>query len=251
MTFSGDLVTLTDDYLQAIEASPVMQAMLTGQVSRQGYIDFLVRLYPVVSNFCPMMSATLGVCADRLPELRRFLHQHIQEERGHEHMVLNDLRALGMADVDSVPQRRPALPAQAIIAFNYHGIRAEHPGCVLGMIYVLEILSSLYAGKVALAVSRTLGLAMSSGFSFLDSHATLDEDHMASLRKLLQLEECAESQSCILNSIGMNFYLFKELLEYGVGTHSGATSQPQFELPQIADADKAQKPLPQSAGCPE
>ena len=214
MSFTSELVTLTDERLQALEAHPVMQAMLAGQVSQQAYADFLIRLYPVVSNFCPMMAAAIGVCADRLPELRRFLYEHVQEERGHEHMVLNDLRALGVTDAVHIPLQRPAPPVQALLAFNYHGIATEHPSCVLGMVYVLEILSSLYGDKVARALSRNMELPLSSGFTFLDSHASLDEDHMAELRQLLQHDECIDASQCILNSIAVNFHLFTDLMSY-------------------------------------
>ena len=37
MNLSSDLVAMTDEHLQAIEAHPVMQAMLAGQVSREAY----------------------------------------------------------------------------------------------------------------------------------------------------------------------------------------------------------------------
>lgn len=223
MSLSSELVAITDDHLQAIEAHPVMQAMLAGQVGEHAYADFLVRLYPVVSNFCPMMAAALGGCADRLPELRRFLYEHVQEERGHEHMVLNDLRALAHAEAARVPRQRPVPPAQALLAFNYHGIVSEHPACVLGMVYVLEILSSLYGGKVSQALSNSMGRPLSSGFSFLDSHAALDDDHMAELRKLLQHDECADAHQCILNSVDVNFHLFAGLMSYSGLRHPSMT----------------------------
>ncbi len=229
MSLSSELVAITDDHLQAIEAHPVMQAMLSGQVSQQAYADFLVRLYPVVSNFCPMMSAALGGCADRFPELRRFLYEHVQEERGHEHMVLNDLRALCHADAARVPRQRPVPPAQALLAFNYHGIVSEHPACVLGMVYVLEILSSLYGGKVAQALSNSMGRPLSSGFSFLDSHASLDDDHMAQLRKLLQHDECADAHQCIINSVDVNFHLFAGLMAYSELRRSSAARTSALE----------------------
>ncbi len=238
MTLSSDLVALTDDHLQAIEAHPVMQAMLAGQVSQSAYADFLVRLYPIVSNFCPVMATAIGVCADRLPELRRFLYEHVQEERGHENMVLNDLRALGMADAARVPRRRPVPPAQALLAFNYHGIANEHPGCALGMVYVLEIMSSLYGGKVAQALSRSMGLPLASGFSFLDSHASLDEDHMAELRKLLLHDDCTDAHQCILNSVDVNFHLFTDLMAYGSRRQPGSAGQPASEDVQVCSDGK-------------
>lgn len=213
MTLSTDLVALTDDHLPAIEAHPAMQAMLSAQLDRQQYADFLVRLYPVVSHFCPLMAAAAGRCADRYPDLRRFLYEHLNEERGHEAMVLSDLRALGI-DASRVPLRRPVAPVQMMLAFNYHAIADEHPACVLGLIYVLEMMSSLYGGKIAQVLSRSLNLSLATAFSFLDSHASLDEDHMAELRKLLQQAECTAASSTILNSIDVNFHLFAGFLSH-------------------------------------
>ncbi len=225
MSLSNNLVAITEYHLQTIENHPVMQAMLAGQVSQQAYADFLVRLYPLVSNFCPLMATALGVCADRLPELRQFLYDHVQEERGHEQMVLNDLCALGITDAARISAQRPVPPAQAILSFTYHGTVSEHPSCVLGMVYVLEIMSSLYGGKVACALSRSMGRPLSAGFSFLDSHASLDDDHMAELRKLLQQQDCAEAPHCILNSVDVNFHLFTDLMSYSGTPHALAAKK--------------------------
>ncbi len=211
MTLSSELVALTDHHLQSIDRHPALQAMLAGELSKTQYANFLIRLYPLVSHFCPAMAAAAGRCADRLPWLRHFLYDHVQEERGHEAMVLNDLRALGWPTAQ-VAQRRPVPAVQAMLAFNYYGIHNEHPACVLGLIYVLEIMSALYGGKVALAISRKLDLPLSTGFSFLESHASLDEDHMAELRRLLQHPECAEANDCVLNSVDVNFQLFANML---------------------------------------
>ncbi len=224
MTLSGDLIALTDDHLQAIEAHPAMQAMLAGALGKKQYADFLVRLYPVVSNFCPLMAAAAGRCADRFPGLRSFLYEHLNEERGHEAMVISDLRALGSDTLD-LPSRRPVPSVQAMLSFNYHAIADEHPACVLGLVYVLEIMSSLYGGKVAQALSQSLDLPLPIAFSFLDSHASLDEDHMAELRKLLQHADCTAAAASILNSVDVNFHLFAGFLSHG-GLSAGARAMP-------------------------
>ncbi len=211
MTFSSELVALTEGHLQLIDARPSLQAMLEGRLSKSDYAQFLVRLYPLVSNFCPIMAAAAGHCADRAPGLRGFLYEHVQEERGHEQMVLNDLQALGWS-TEQVPTMRPTAAVQAILSFNYHGIAYEHPACVLGLVYVLELMSSLYGGKVATAISNKLDLPLSSGFTFLESHASLDEDHMAALRLLLQHPDCLGASDSILNSVDVNFQLFALVL---------------------------------------
>jgi pyrroloquinoline quinone (PQQ) biosynthesis protein C len=82
------------------------------------------------------------------------------------------------------------------------------------MVYVLEIASSVYGAKVAQSTSRNLSLPLSQGFTFLDSHAELDEDHMGELRKLFQSIEQADLQDTVLNSVQMNFYLFRDFVAY-------------------------------------
>jgi hypothetical protein len=52
------------------------------------------------------------------------------------------------------------------------------------------------------------------GFSFLDSHADLDEDHVINLRELFKTITDPNVQEWILNSIKMNFYLFEKIMEY-------------------------------------
>jgi len=99
-----------------------------------------------------------------------------------------------------------------MIAYNYYVSERIHPCCVLGMLYVLEIISSVYGGQVAAAVSSGLGMPLSKGFSFLDSHAAMDLDYMAKLRELLQTIKDEEVQKLLINSIQANFYLFCQFL---------------------------------------
>jgi pyrroloquinoline quinone (PQQ) biosynthesis protein C len=50
------------------------------------------------------------------------------------------------------------------------------------------------------------------GFSFLESHAAMDLDHMAKLRALLQTIDDESVQNMVINAIHMNFYLFSQFL---------------------------------------
>jgi pyrroloquinoline quinone (PQQ) biosynthesis protein C len=213
MSFSSRLIEITDTSRMAMESMSAMQEMLQGRLTREGYARFLMGLYPIVSNFCPMMAAAAGRCSDRLPAVRNYLYDHIKEEQGHEQMVLDDLAALDV-DPHPIPSRRPFPPVQALLGFNYHAIASEGPCGVLGMVYVLEIASSVYGAKVAQSTSRNLSLPLSQGFTFLDSHAELDEDHMGELRKLFQSMEQADLQDTVLNSVQMNFYLFRDFVAY-------------------------------------
>lgn len=214
MNLSDRLDRITRQATDDLEALPQMQAMLSGVLGKEQYIGFLLNLYPIVSNFCPTMAFAAGHCADRYDVVRRYFYDHIFEEREHEQLVLNDLRTFDV-DVSDVPSRIPSLPVQAMLAYNYHSA-SSNPVHVLGFIYVLEILAFLYGGKVAQSISAAMGRKVDEGFTFLDSHAQLDEDHTVKLKNLFMLLHKTHD-SVLLNSVETNFYLFKNIIGFNAG----------------------------------
>ncbi len=213
MSLPSRLIELTDVNCKQIEQLPALQDMLAGRYTRQRYAQLLMSLYPIVSHFCPLMAAAAGRCADRHPELRLYLYDHIEDEKGHESMVLDDLSNIGW-DSSNVATALPCPPVQAMLAYNYYAIDRIDPHYVIGMVYVLEIVSSVYGAKVAQAISKAIDQPITRGFSFLESHATLDDDHLAELRKLVQSIRQPGIEDLLANSVSMNFYLFKQVLDY-------------------------------------
>jgi hypothetical protein len=80
------------------------------------------------------------------------------------------------------------------------------------MIYVLELTSAAYGSKVAQSISRAIDHPISRGFTFLDSHATLDDDHLADLNGLIRSIESPDKIDKIVTSVDMNFYLLTHLI---------------------------------------
>jgi pyrroloquinoline quinone (PQQ) biosynthesis protein C len=143
------------------------------------------------------------------------LYDRIEEEKGHETWVLEDIEAIG-GDVASARAHPPSAPVQAMIAFNYFGAERVHPCSVLGMLYMLEVVSSVYGGRVSDSIARTLGRNVDAGgFRFLTSHATMDLDHMAKLNKLMKKIDDPDAQESIVNSTRVNFYQFGRMFGEG------------------------------------
>ena len=109
MNLSDRLDLVTRHACKKIEVTPQMQAMLSGALTRDQYIGFLLNLYPVVAHFCPTMAFAASLCADRYDVVQRYLYDHIFEEREHEHLVLNDLRTFDV-EVSGIPARIPEAP---------------------------------------------------------------------------------------------------------------------------------------------
>jgi pyrroloquinoline quinone (PQQ) biosynthesis protein C len=211
MSFFIELIEATDTSRREMEGLPKVQDMLNGRMTAEAYKTFLMDLYHIVWHFCPIMATAASRCPDEFIDVRYHLYHNIDEEKGHENMVLNDLAHFDVAN-SVVKTAMPSPSVQAMIAYNYHVSERVHPCCVLGMLYVLEIISSVYGGQVASSIANGLNKPLPDGFSFLESHASMDLDHMARLRELLQTIQDESVQKMVINSIHMNFYLFSQFL---------------------------------------
>ncbi len=215
MSFFITLVEMTDANRRELETVPKVNSMIHHGLSLAEYKAFLHDLYHIVWHFCPVMAAAAARCSDRFREVRYDLYDRIEEEKGHETWVLEDIEAIG-GDVAGARAHPPSAPVQAMIAFNYFGAERVHPCSVLGMLYMLEVVSSVYGGRVSDSIARTLGRNVDAGgFRFLTSHATMDLDHMAKLNKLVKKIDDPDAQESIVNSTRVNFYQFGRMFGEG------------------------------------
>lgn len=212
MSFFYQLIEATDINRLDLEAMPSVQDMLNGRFSKEKYINFLHKIYPIVLHFCPIMAAAASRCSVEMKEVKNYFYEQINEEKGHEDMVLDDLASFDVPP-EQVIASTPGHPVQAMLGYNYYVLDRVHPCGVLGMVYVLEIISSVYGGHVAASISQSLDRPLNAGFSFLDSHSSIDMEHMAKLRKLLQSVDSPEAQNVVIESVKMNFYLVMQIFK--------------------------------------
>lgn len=213
MSFFIRLLEMTDANRCKLEGVQKIQDMLNGKMTRDEYKAFLMDLYHIVWHFCPTMAAAASRCPDQFKDVRYHLYHSIEEEKGHEDMVLADLEVFGV-DADTVRASPPSYPVQAMLAYNYYTSERVHPCSVVGMLYALELVSSVYSGQLATSISLGLDMPLPQGFTFMDSHSAMDLDHVAELRELLRTIEDPQVQDIIINAIQMNFHLFIQFMEY-------------------------------------
>ena len=215
MSFFITLVENSDASRRAIETSPKVHSMMQKGLTLAEYRAFLHDLYHIVWHFCPIMAAAAARCDDRLRNIRYELYERIEEEKGHENWVLEDIDAVG-GDVARASKAAPSAPVQAMIGYNYYAAERVHPCSVLGMLYVLEVVASVYGGKVADSIARAIGRDTGAGgFRFLSSHATMDADHMAKLNVLLKTIDDPAAQAAVIESTHVNFHQFGQLFAEG------------------------------------
>ena len=204
LPFFADLVTRTDEARRDFETHPVVLAAVADGLPVERYRKLLLELYHVVWHFNPVCAAAASRIADTHREVRYFLYAHMQEESGHEAWVMNDLEAVGVGPAATLAHQ-PSLDTLALTGYNHWAADRRHPCSVLGMMYTLEVIASVYGGTFASAIRDSLLLDGERGISFIGSHATLDAEHMIELRKVLNTITDDAARDAVTESVLVNF----------------------------------------------
>jgi len=211
LPFFAELVTATDEDRRAFETHPVVVAAVADGMPVERYRALLLELYHVVWHFNPVSAAAASRLGDEFAEVRYFLYEHMQEEKGHEVWVRNDLEAVGVAPATTIAHA-PGQDTLALTGYNYWAADRRHPCSALGMLYALEVIASVYGGPFASAIRESLLLDGDRGVSFIDSHATMDAQHMADLRLVLNKIDDAAAKAAIVESVRVNFHHFTRIV---------------------------------------
>jgi pyrroloquinoline quinone (PQQ) biosynthesis protein C len=210
--FFGDLVMSTDQARRDFETHPVVMDAVAHGMSLERYRALLLELYHVVWHFNPVCAAAASRRDDRFAAVRYFLYEHMHEESGHEAWVRNDLDAVGVpaAQTDG---HSPGVHTLSLNGYNYWTADRRHPCGVLGMLYALEVIASVYGGSFADAMREKLLLDGERGVSFIGSHATMDAQHMAELRLVLNTIDDPAARAAVVEAAVVNFHHFTRIVE--------------------------------------
>lgn len=212
LPFFADLVTRTDEARREFETNTVVLDAVAHGMTIERYRKLLLELYHVVWHFNPVCAAAASRVPDAQRQVRYFLYEHMHEESGHEEWVMNDLEAVGVGQADTRAYQ-PSVHTLALTGYNYWSADRRHPCSVLGMMYALEVIASVYGGTFSSAIRESLLLQGDRGVSFISSHATMDMEHMAMLRKLLNTVDDDATREAVVESTVVNFYHFTRMFE--------------------------------------
>jgi pyrroloquinoline quinone (PQQ) biosynthesis protein C len=212
LPFFADLVGCTDEARRAFETHPVVMDAVANGMGVERYRKLLLELYHVVWHFNPVCAAAASRITDEHRQVRYHLYEHMHEEMGHEQWVMNDLEAVGVTP-QQTQAHVPSLFTLALNGYNYWAAERRHPCSVLGMLYALEVIASVYGGPFASAITESLLLDSERGVSFIGSHASMDAKHIAELRLVLNTLQDVEAQQAVVESTMVNFHHFTRIIE--------------------------------------
>ncbi|AOE86600.1 TenA family transcriptional regulator [Pseudomonas sp. TCU-HL1] len=209
MSFFEQLQIATAREREALFSVPVIREALAGQVSLEGYRAFLGQAYHHVRHTVPLMMACGARLPSRLEWLRGAVCEYIDEEYGHERWILDDIKACG-GDAVAASRSRPSLAIELMVAYLYDLIARGNPVGLFGMVNVLEGTSIALATQAASTIRESLGLP-EGAFSYLASHGALDQDHMASYRRLMDRLEDEDDQQAVIHAAKVVYQLYADM----------------------------------------
>jgi pyrroloquinoline quinone (PQQ) biosynthesis protein C len=206
MTFQQQLLRETASDREFLQSAPVIQRCLSGQVTRDLYLEFLAQAYHHVRHTVPLLMAVGARLPERHGWLRKEILHYLEEEDGHEQWILNDVRNAG-GDREAAAASEPAVATQAMIAYAYDTVSRGNPVGFFGMVHVLEGTSVALAIRAADRIQSTLGLP-SNAFSYLRSHGELDREHVQHLAGILERLGDPEDRAAVVRCAKGIYWLY-------------------------------------------
>jgi long-chain acyl-CoA synthetase len=206
MSFFNQLQAATEKERQYLLETPLISDSIAGQISLPTYVAYLCQAYHHVKHTVPLLMAT----GARLPESREWLRdamaEYIDEERGHQEWILNDIVACGF-DREAARATQPTLGTELLVAYAYDTIQRVSPLGFFGMVHVLEGTSIVAADSAASGIQQALGLP-DGAFTYLRSHGALDQDHVKFFAGLMNRISDSAEQRVIIHCARVFYRLF-------------------------------------------
>jgi pyrroloquinoline quinone (PQQ) biosynthesis protein C len=209
MNFHARLIAQTADARQSLLGTPIIQGTLRGEVSLPSYAAFLTEAYHHVRHTVPLLQACKAALPAHHAWLESALDEYVDEERGHDEWILDDLRACG-ADAEAVRHGRPGHATEVMVAYAYDTIARRNPLGFFGMVHVLEGTSVSLALMAADRIQAPLALP-DAAFSYLRSHGTLDQQHTAHFALLMDQIDDARDQADIVHAARAFYRLYGDV----------------------------------------
>jgi len=191
---------------------PLIKAAISGCIDRPLYLAYLEQAYHHVKHTCPLLAASLARCGPHDTRLQTALFEYIEEERGHDDWILQDIADLG-GDAGAVHSGESDDPVRVMVGYAYYAIERLSPYSMLGMVHVLEGMSVELAHRAATGIAGAIGGDETKGFSYLKSHGCLDLEHVRFFEELVDEIATPENASHIVDTARIMYRLFGDMFQ--------------------------------------
>ncbi|MDD2775785.1 MAG: iron-containing redox enzyme family protein [Gallionella sp.] len=209
MTNYEQLLAATETERNELQSLPIIRAGAAGQVSLDAYIAFLTEAYHHVKHTTPLLMSCGGRLSGQYEWLRTAVAEYIDEEVGHQEWILNDIKSCG-GDAEAVRHGQPRAATELMVAYAYDTIARVNPVGFFGMVLVLEGTSVALATYIGQTLQKSLNLG-SGAFSYLNSHGSLDVEHVDFYQSLINRIDNPDDLACVIHHAKLFYLLYGNL----------------------------------------
>lgn len=194
--FFDRLVAETEADRRAFLALPIIQAALSGGISKDVYLGYLSEAFHHVKHTVPLMAQVKERLAPERTAFHIGLAEYAVEKKGQERWILHDIEHAG-GDAEAVRTGAPAPATEELVAFAYDYVSRVNPIGIFGMIYVIEGTGSGLAETTVGHLIDKLDLPRKC-FSYILSHGFADLADIGFFERLMaQITDRAEQDAII------------------------------------------------------
>ena len=207
--FYEELVEGTESERNNLLSIPIIQSGVKGEITITQYKEFLTQAYHHVKYTVPLLMACGSLLSEEYEWLREAIGEYIEEEMGHQEWVLNDISALG-GDKEAIRVSRPNIETEVMVSYAWDTIHRVNPIGFFGMVFVLEGTSIALATKAAESIKRKNKLG-NEAFSYLNSHGSLDIEHVAFFENLMNKVTNQDDKDEIIHCAKVFYKLYGDI----------------------------------------
>lgn len=206
MNLYSRLVNETQKEKAFLLSAPIIQRCFKGDIDVNDYVAFLLQAFHHVKHTVPLLMAVGARIPFEKEWLRDAVAEYIDEEKGHQEWVLNDIAACGF-DKEQARSSQPAIATELMVSYAYDAVHRINPLCFFGMVFVLEGTSIEMADAAADSIDDSTQVPPSA-FSYLRSHGALDQEHIVFFENLMNRIDDKQEQDLIIHSAKVFFRLY-------------------------------------------
>lgn len=206
----------------AVRQGDFWRHVLAYGFDRELYVLLMTQVYHYTKHNAQNQAlAAVNVGSDRVSLLRYCLH-HAYEEAGHDGMVLNDLKAIGV-EPEEIKSTKPLPETDSFTAYLYRVASTRDATARLGYSYWAENCYG-YIKDILDAMRRDIGIG-DRQMTFFVAHAEIDVSHFDEVRDIV-LSSCTtpELQEGTLDVLRTTLHLQGQMLD---AVHRVYTAQRQ------------------------
>lgn len=209
MSFYNELLEKTEAGKQYLLSAPIIEDVFNGNFDIHTYIAFLNQAYHHVQHTAPLLGAASQHLTEQQGWMNKTMQEYIEEERGHEAWILDDIEACGFSREEYANAAAP-YASEVMVAYLYDYVTRVNALGIFGMVLVLEGTSSSLAPAVGALVQKQLNLP-DNAMTYLTTHGELDQDHISYFERAMNKITDPVDQAAIVHVANTVYRLYGDV----------------------------------------